>query len=109
MSGSTGPQYELTQIKRHRGGETEGRQRGSLTHGKKTPEIGVNEHEPGTEKPMVAQSPSTLWASESGRQEPDARRVVRGLPLRAKVCDQTAERDFSSAQRASPSRTGATL
>src|SRR5205085_11142544 len=29
---------ELTQIKRHRGGETEGRQKGSLTHGKMTPE-----------------------------------------------------------------------
>ena len=36
---------ELTQIKRHRGSETEGRQKGSLTHGKKTPAIGVNEHE----------------------------------------------------------------
>jgi hypothetical protein len=36
---------ELTQIKRHRGTETEGRQEGSLTHGKKTPAIGVNEHE----------------------------------------------------------------
>jgi hypothetical protein len=28
---------ELTQIKRHRGSETEGRQKGSLTHGKRTP------------------------------------------------------------------------
>ena len=36
---------ELTQIKRHRGGETEWRQKGSLTHGKKTPGMGVNEHE----------------------------------------------------------------
>jgi hypothetical protein len=36
---------ELTQIKRHRGRGTEGRQKGSLTHGKKTPAIGVNEHE----------------------------------------------------------------
>src|SRR5260221_4264735 len=74
---------ELTQIKRHRGEETEGRQKGSLTHGKMTPEIGVNEHEPGIEKPMVAQGPSALFASQSGRQEPDARRAVRGLPLRA--------------------------
>jgi len=38
---------ELTQIKRHPGDKTEGRQKGSLTHGKKTPEIGVNEHAPG--------------------------------------------------------------
>ncbi|MGA3181466.1 MAG: hypothetical protein ABSF38_14090, partial [Verrucomicrobiota bacterium] len=36
---------ELTQIKRHWGSETERRPKGSLTHGKKTPGIGVNEHE----------------------------------------------------------------
>jgi hypothetical protein len=32
---------ELTQIKRHPGSRTEGRQTGSLTHGKKTPAIGM--------------------------------------------------------------------
>src|SRR5436853_339433 len=100
---------ELTQIKRHRGGKTEGRQKGSLTHGKMTPEIGVNEYEPRTEKAMVAQGPRALRASKSGRQEPDARRVVRGLPLRAQVCDQTAQWEFSPAQRAAPSRAGAAL
>ena len=35
------PDTELTQIKRHPGKEAEGRQIGSLTHGKKTPAIGV--------------------------------------------------------------------
>ena len=44
------PPFELTQIKRHRGSETEGRRKGSLTHGKKTPAMGVNEHEQRTEK-----------------------------------------------------------
>jgi len=42
--------HELTHIKRHRGGETGGRQKGSLTHGKKTPAIRVNEDESGTKK-----------------------------------------------------------
>ena len=50
----------LTQIKRHRGKKTEGRQKGSLTHGKKTPEIGVNAHEPRTEKRVVTETPSSL-------------------------------------------------
>jgi hypothetical protein len=36
---------ELTQIKRHRRGKNERRQNGSLTHGKKTPEIKGNEDE----------------------------------------------------------------
>jgi hypothetical protein len=35
------PASELTQIKRHRRRGTEGRQEGSLTHGKKTPAVGV--------------------------------------------------------------------
>jgi hypothetical protein len=50
----TNHNHELTQIKRPREGEAEGRPSGSLTHGKKTPEMGVNEQEPGNEKSMVA-------------------------------------------------------
>jgi hypothetical protein len=40
---------------------------------KKTLEIGVDEHEPRTEKRVVAKSPSALRASESGGQKPDVR------------------------------------
>jgi hypothetical protein len=61
---------ELTQIKRHRGGETGGRQKGSLTHGKKTPAIRVNEHESGTENGLVAQAASALSKPQSCGQKP---------------------------------------
>jgi len=45
---------ELNQIKRHRRGGPERRPEGSLTHGKKTPAMGVNEHEPRAEREDVA-------------------------------------------------------
>jgi hypothetical protein len=54
---------ELTQIKRHRGREAKGRQKGSLTHGKKTPANGVNEHEQGTENGLAAEASSALLTS----------------------------------------------
>jgi hypothetical protein len=65
---------ELTQIKRHRGRETEGRQKGSLTHGKKTPAYGVNEHEQGTENRLAAEASSALLASQPRGQKPDVGR-----------------------------------
>jgi hypothetical protein len=66
--------HELTQIKRHRGRETEGRQKGSLTHGKKTPANGVNEHEQGTENRLAAEASSALLASQPRGQKPDVGR-----------------------------------
>ena len=44
-----------------------------MTHGKKTPEIGGDEHEPRDEKRMVAEVADPLRASESRGQKPDAR------------------------------------
>jgi hypothetical protein len=58
----------LTQIKRHRGRKTEGRQKGSLTHGKKTPGIGGNEDESGTERELVAEAARAVCATKSRRQ-----------------------------------------
>src|SRR5689334_11559071 len=60
-----GREHELTQIKRHPGSGIEWRQKGSLTHGKKTPEIGENEHEQRTEKRLVAEVASPLCAAPS--------------------------------------------
>ena len=71
-----GKSRELTQIKRHRGRETEGRQKGSLTHGKKTPANGVNEHEQGTEKGLAAEASSALLASQPRGQKSDVGRTV---------------------------------
>src|SRR5882724_2459337 len=70
------PSVELTQIKRHRRGGTERRQKGSLTHGKKTPGIGGNEHEPGTKTRVVAEVEGPLFGAQSGGQEPDVERIV---------------------------------
>src|SRR5487761_2265448 len=73
--------HELTQIKRHRGSGTGGRQKGSLTHGKKTPANGVNEHEQRTEKRLAAEGSTALSAAKPGGQKPDARRALRGLRI----------------------------
>jgi hypothetical protein len=55
----------LHQIKRHPRQKTEGRQKGSLTHGRKTPGNGVNAYESRGQRKLVAEGASPLRETES--------------------------------------------
>lgn len=84
----------MTQIKRHRRGEAEGRQKGSLTHGKKTPGIEVNEHEPRDERTDIAEVAGAATLAEKAA-------VQENCPLfRALEKPSLPYFSFSSADRA---------